>query len=127
MKNKKWTEQQKNLVRENIHSMSLAEMARVLGKSENSVRLFIHRDRISYRRSVKTNIVIEILALAFKDPRYFSPTREFYTHVGITQMRFWKLYRGESSPTEDEYNSLLEHFRVSRHEIFENRQLKLFD
>lgn len=127
MTRKSWSEEQKALVRENIKTMPVAEMARILGKSENAVRLFMHRDRIQYRPAVKNNIVMQMLTHVFRDPRYFSPTREFYLQTGITQVRFWKLYRGEASPTEEEYHALIEHFQVSKVEMFENRQLRLFD
>lgn len=126
MKKKSWTKTQKDFVRNNINKVSFAEMADKIGKSENAIRLFVHRERLQYKATVKRNLIVELLDFVFTSAEYFAPTREFYTSVGITQMRFWKLYRGETPPTEQEYNALLEHFNVSKIDLFENRQYKLF-
>lgn len=127
MKPNTWTVQQKAFVQNNINKLSIEQLARKVGKSENAVRLFIHRQRIQYKPAVKKNLVIELLQTVFINPEYFKPTREFYDAVGMTQMRFWKLYRGEAPPTENEYKALIEHFGASKEVGFENRQLGLFN
>lgn len=126
-KSKLWTKEQKNFVRENIDKLTLEQLAEQLGRTENAVRLFIHRDRIVYRQAVKNNLIVKMLAYKFTDPKYFRPTREFFDEIGISQMRFWKLYRGEVSPTEAEYKMLIKHFNIDKHEMFNYRQLDLFD
>lgn len=127
MKKDPWTENEIQFVTENAGKLSFEQMAKKIGRSKNAVHLFLLRRRIPYKPQVKTNLIIEILTLAFKDPNYFTPTREFYEAVGMTQMRFWSLYRGEVSPTEDEYDKLKKHFGVTSQAVFENRQLKLFE
>lgn len=127
MKNRHWTEEQKKYVSENAGKLSFEEMASHIGKTKNAVHLFVHRNRIQYKPAVKVNLLTEILDIAFTRAEYFKPTTEFFKEIGMTQMRFWALYRGEVHPTEDEYETLKKHFNVSGERIFENRQLSLFD
>jgi len=122
-----WTEEQRQFVIDNAGKLSFEEMGVRLGKSKNAVHLFIHRNRIPYKPSVKLNIVKELLDIAFVKAEYFKPTKDFFNEVEMTQMRFWSLYRGEVHPTEDEYERLKTHFNVSSERVFNNRQLKLFD
>lgn len=125
--NRHWTDEQKKYVTENAGKLSFEEMADHIGKTKNAVHLFIHRNRIQYKPAVKVNLLKEILDIAFTRAEYFKPTTEFFKEIGMTQMRFWSLYRGEVHPTEDEYEILKKHFNVSGERIFENRQLNLFD
>ncbi|MDD4438187.1 MAG: hypothetical protein PHS04_09160 [Tissierellia bacterium] len=127
MKSRHWTAEQKKYVSENAGKLSFEEMASHIGKTKNAVHLFVHRNRIQYKPAVKVNLLIEILDIAFTRAEYFKPTTEFFKEIGMTQMRFWSLYRGEVHPTEDEYETLKKHFNVSGERIFENRQLSLFD
>ena len=127
MKSRHWTVEQKKYVSENAGKLSFEEMASRIGKTKNAVHLFVHRNRILYKPAVKINLLIEILDIAFTRAEYFKPTTEFFKEIGMTQMRFWSLYRGEVHPTEEEYKALKQHFSVSGERIFENRQLSLFD
>lgn len=126
-KNTPWTDEEIKFVTENAGKLTFEQMAEKVGRSKNAVHLFLLRRRIPYKPQVRKNLVLEILQLAFKNPEYFSPTREFYEAVGMTQMRFWSLYRGEVSPTEEEYNKLKKHFGVTSARVFNNRQLNLFE
>lgn len=127
MKKREWTADEKKILRDNIGKRSAEEIAEMVGRTPNAVKIYALRKRLSWKPGVKKNLIIEVLQLKFGNPEYFAPTREFYETVGITQMRFWALYRGECAPTEKEYNSLKKHFGVSSAEIFENRQLNLFE
>lgn len=124
---KSWTEDEKRYVMKNIGKLSFETMAKNIGKTKNAVHLFIHRQRISYKQTVKVNLLTELLDIAFIKAEYFNPTKEFYTEIKMTQMRFWSLYRGEASPTEIEYKRLRKHFGIKKEIIFNNRQLNLFD
>jgi hypothetical protein len=101
-------------------------MATHLGKTKNAVHLFVHRNRIPYKPAVKVNLITELLDLAFRKAEYFKPTKEFFIETGMTQMRFWALYRGECSPTQEEYEGLKNHFVITSERVFNNRQLSLF-
>lgn len=127
MKKRKWTADEKKILYDNIGKRSAEEIAEMVGRTPNAVKIYALRKRLSWRPGVRKNLIIEVLRLKFGKPEYFAPTREFYEAVGMTQMRFWALYRGECAPTEKEYNSLKKELGVSSEEIFENRQLKLFD
>lgn len=122
-----WTDTEKKFVTEYIGKMSFEEMATRLGKTKNAVHLFVHRNRIPYKQSVKVNLITELLDIAFIKANYFKPTKEFFTEVKMTQMRFWSLYRGEVSPTQEEYDTLKKYFGITSERVFNNRQLSLFD
>jgi hypothetical protein len=102
-------------------------MASHLHKSELAVKLFLHRRQISFGKTVKRNIVIELLRMKFTHPEYFHPTRDFYNAVSINQVRWWDLYYGRKSITQQEYLDLTKHFNITLEEAFEVRQLVLFD
>lgn len=125
--NASWTADEIDFVTKNAGKLSFEEMAEKLGRTKNAVHLFLLRRRVPYKPQVKINLVLEILKLEFKNPEYFTPTREFYQAVNLTQMRFWSLYRGEVNPSEIEYDNLKKHFGVSSEQVFNNRQLNLFD
>jgi len=122
-----WTIEEKQFVTDNAGKLSFDEMADQLGKTKNAVHLFVHRNRIPYKPAVKVNLITELLELAFKKAEYFKPTKYFFLEVRITQMRFWSLYRGEVSPTQEEYEILKNHFGITSENVFNNRQLSLFD
>lgn len=121
-----WTNEERKFVTENAGKLSFEEMASHLGKTKNAVHLFIHRNRIPYKPAVKVNLITELLDIAFTKAEYFKPTKEFFIEIGMTQMRFWALYRGECSPTQEEYEGLKNHFGITSERVFNNRQLSLF-
>lgn len=127
MKKQRWSENQEKFLKENLGKLTIEDIAKELGKSQLAVKLYIHRNRISYKPSVKRNLVVELFILKFKNPEYFNVTTEFLKAVKINQVRFWKLYRGEERPTDAEYISLAQHLDISLEEAFSSRQLKLFD
>ena len=127
MKKQHWSESQEKLLRENLGKKTLNEIAKELGKSELAVKLYIHRKNIVYRPSVKRNLVLELFRIKLVNPEYFAVTKDFLRAVDINQVRFWKLYRGEESPTDAEYLRLATTLKVSLQEAFEARQLSLFN
>lgn len=124
---KTWTPQDKQFLEDNIEKMTLPDLAKHFNRSQLAVKCFIIRERLPYRNQVKVNLLIELLELRFGNPRYFKPNREFYRSVQMSQIRFWKLYRGEVNPTEKEYNTLKDHFNITVENIEYNRQLELFN
>lgn len=127
MKKQHWSESQESFLRENLGKKTLNEIAKELGKTELAVKLYIHRKNIIYRPSVKRNLVLELFRIKLVNPEYFAVTKEFLRAVNINQVRFWKLYRGEESPTDAEYLRLATTLKVSLQEAFEARQLSLFN
>lgn len=121
----RWSEKDKAFVLANVGKLTFKEMGEHLGRSELAVQLYIHRNKIVFKQSVKRNLILEIIKLKFSKPEYFNPTKEFLHAVNINQMRFWKLYRGEENPTQEEYLRIATHLEVSLEEAFKTRQLNL--
>ena len=103
MKRQRWSESQEKILKENLGKITLKEIGKILGKTELAVKLYIHRNHIVYRPSVKRNLVLELFRIKLINPEYFNVTTTFLHAVNIYQVRFWKLYRGEESPTDQEY------------------------
>lgn len=107
--------------------MTIEDIAEKLGRSCLAVKLFVHRSQLTYRPSVKTNLVLELFAHKFGNPQFFRVTTEFLKAVKINQVRFWQLYRGEANPTDDECKRLAAQLEIPLSDAFETRQLNLFD
>lgn len=123
----KWTPEQIKYLKASLGHVAFRDMAAQLGKSERAIQLYVHRARLAVSTSaVKKNIVLELLTHRFGNPNYFTPTRNFYDAVGISQVRWWRLYRGQDGIKTEEYVALAKHFNVSIEEAFELRQLDLF-
>ena len=128
-KNKKWTSEDVEYVKENLGYVSLETMARYLGRSSMSVRLYILRNRLipGQARIVKRNLLIEMLKIKFRHPEDFSPSKSFYRETGIGQRRYWDLYCGRKPITGREYAAVAGYLGVTMQEAFESRQLELFE
>lgn len=128
-KNQKWTSVDKEYVKENIGKIPLEVMARYLGRSSMSVRLYILRNRLApcHSRTVKRNLLTEMLKIKFKHIEDFSPSKSFYEETGIGQRRYWDLYFGRKPITPKEYTAVAAYLGVTMQEAFESRQLELFE
>lgn len=122
----RWTQQEKEFVLSQLGKKDFEDIGREVGRSGLAIKLFVHRQRLPVRPTVKNNILIQLLKLKFGKPEYFNPTREFYQAVGITQMRFWSLYKGEAQITEKEHIDIRNHLHIDSEVAFHSRQLKLF-
>ena len=118
MNNGRWTPEEEQYVRENAGKKTFTELA---------VQLFLHRKKIVIGKTVKRNLVQEILRIKFRHPENFMPNRSFYKEVNINQMRFWDIYFGRKQVTQEEYIALSEYFGLTLQEAFEARQLNIFD
>lgn len=127
MNHGRWTSEQEEFIRANVGKMTHKQMAAHLGKSTLAIRLFIHRRQLHARSSIKRNLAKEILRVKFRHPENFSPSRNFYATTGLTQQRWWALYRGEKPITEHEYLAISQYFGLTLEEAFEARQLSLFE
>lgn len=125
--NKRWTAEDAAYIRQNLGKVSLKDMASYLERSPMSVRLYILRNRLTVGRTVKRNLLIEMLKVKFRHPEDFCPTRTFYKETGIGQRRYWDLYFGRKSIKPEEYTTIATYLGVTIREAFESRQLELFD
>lgn len=106
--------------------MTIKELSKNLQRTERAVKLYIHFQRLKSRQG-KRNLLIEILTKKFVHPENFKTTRSFFDDVKISQVRFWKLYRGDEMISEKEFIALIRYFNVDLLEAFESRQLRLFE
>lgn len=126
MNNGRWTRQQVEYLLEHMNVTPVRVIAEHLGKTPRAVKLYMFRNRISPPSQGK-NLIQELLSLKFVRPEYFAPNKDFYRLTGISQMRWWRLYRGRAMPTKKEYYTLVKHFNVTLEEALELRQLDLFN
>ena len=127
MNNGKWKPHEEAFVRDNAGKLTLQQIADIVGRSALAVQLFMHRKQIVVGQTVKRNLVQEMLRIKFKHPKNFLPTRAFYQTVAINQMRWWDIFYGRKSISQQEYIALCEYFGVTMHEAFEARQLCIFE
>ena len=125
-KNKRWTADDAAYIRQHYGRVSLKNMAAHLGRSSMAVRLYILRNRMTTGRTVKRNLLVELLRIKFRHIEDFSPTRAFYQEAGIGQRRYWDLFFGRKPITGKEYTAVAEYLGVTVQEEFESRQLELF-
>lgn len=123
---KRWNDAEREFLLENLDKMTIKELAKTLHRTELAIKLYIHFQRIK-KSDCKRNLLLEILTQKFVHPENFRTTRSFFKTVGISQVRFWKLYRGDTPVSEKEYIALIRYFNVDLLDAFEARQLKLFD
>ena len=91
------------------------------------MNLYIHRKRLTHQDTTKKNILKDMLSMRFIRSELFHPDRQFLNDVGMTQVRFWRVYRGEASLSPKEYIKIASVLDISLEKAFEARQLKLFD
>ena len=125
-KNKRWTADDAAYIRQHYGRVSLENMAAQLGRSSMAVRLYILRNRMTTGRTVKRNLLVELLRIKFRHIEDFSPTRAFYQETGIGQRRYWDLFFGRKPITGKEYTAVAEYLGVTVQKAFESRQLELF-
>ncbi len=125
MKKKRWSDHDREFVEENVGKLTFREIGEAVGRSELAVQLYVHRNHIVFKQTVKRNLILEIIKLKFTKPEYFNVTKDFLKAVNINQMRFWKLYRGEENPTQEEYLRIAMHLEISLQEAFNTRLLNL--
>lgn len=125
--NKRWTAEEAAFVRQYLGKISIEDMASHLERSPMSVRLYILRNRLTVGSRVRRNLLLQILKIKFRHPEDFSPSRAFYKETGIGQRRYWDLYFGRKAITGKEYAAVAEYLGVTVNEMFEARQLELFE
>ena len=127
MNNGRWKPEEEDFIRKYAGKMTLQQLADKVGRSRLAVQLYMHRKHIVVGQTVRRNLVQDMLRIKFKHPENFMPTRTFYKTVGINQMRWWDIFYGRKSITQQEYIALCEYFGVTMQEAFEARQLCIFE
>ena len=125
---KRWTREDVSYIERNFGTVSLEKMAEALGRSVMAVRLYIHQHRLvpNGQRTVKRNMLVELLKLRFRHLEDFHPSRWFYAECHLTAPRYADLFYGRKQITADEYRAVAEYFQITAAEAMESRQLDLF-
>ena len=126
-KDKRWTPNEIEFVNKHLGKMSLDDMSQSLERSSMSVRLFVLRNRLLPQSVIRRNLLLQLLKKKFKHPEDFCPSRNFYKETGIGQKRFWSLYYGRKAITPKEYRAMADYLGITPEEVFESRQLNLFE
>lgn len=106
------------------------EIAEMIGKTERAVKLYMYRQNISGRKKLKCPLVEKMLNLKFGNAKFFTPDREWFKQVGISQKRFAELKQGYAQPNTTELKSIAKgiHLNIDEMcEFFKVRQLELFN
>ncbi len=124
---KHWTDEEQAFVERNFGRMSFEDMGCHLGRTGRAVRLYCLRKKMTAGgRTVKRNLLVELLRLKFRNLEDFTPSRAFYEAVGIGQRRYWMLFFGRKQITGEEYCRIADYLGVSMQEAMDSRQLELF-
>lgn len=118
-----WNEHKDLIIARLKEKKELSEIAAELDVSEYDIKQFIHRNRLFLFNKDSRNLAYKMIKAKFRQPEYFKPTRKFFITVGITQKRWWALYRGEAEMTELEFRKVSTHLGLSLEDVYEARQL----
>lgn len=126
---KRWTREDDGYIRDNFGRKPVDEMASDLGRSVMSVRLYIHRNRLvpMGQRTVKRNILVELLRLRFRHLEDFHPSKWFYAECHMSAARYADLFYGRKQIKPEEYRAIAEYFDITAAEAMKSRQLELFE
>ena len=123
----RWNEKEFDYLIQNVGKKTFEEIGLALGRSTLAIQLKVHREKLKVRPEAKRNLIVEMFTLKFGNPDYFSVTSIFLKAVKINQVRFWALYRGEVTPTNDEFLAIANTLGISLEDAFNVRQLNLFE
>ena len=108
--------------------MTIEDIADALERTPMSVRLYIHHHKLLPigQRTVKRNILVELLRLRFRHLEDFQPSKWFYAECHMSAARYADLFYGRKQIRPEEYRSIAEYFGITAAEAMESRQLELF-
>lgn len=125
---KRWTRDDDSYIRENFGHISIEDMASYLDRTVMSVRLYIHRHRLvpAGQRTVKRNLLVELLKMRFRHLEDFHPSKYFYAECHMSAAHYADLFYGRKQIKPEEYRAVAEYFDITAAEAMESRQLELF-
>lgn len=125
---RRWTDEDSRYVEQHFGHESFEQMGRALGRTPRAVRLYCLRKKLTPGgRTVKRNMLVELLKLKFRNLEDFTPSRAFYNETGVNQKRYWDLFFGRKQIKGDEYVRIAGYLGVTMQEAVESRQLELFE
>ena len=128
-KPKRWTREDDSFIRSHFGTTSIEDMADALERTPMSVRLYIHRHRLvpAGQRTVKRNILVELLRLRFRHLEDFQPSKWFYAECHLSAARYADLFYGRKQIRPEEYRAIADYFGITASEAMASRQLELFE
>lgn len=126
---KRWTQEDKDYIANNFGLKTVEDIAFALERTPMAIRMYIHQHRLvpAGQRTVKRNILVELLRLRFRHLEDFHPSKWFYAECHITQFRYADLFYGRRQIKPEEYRAIADYFNITAAEALESRQLELFD
>jgi len=99
---RRWTREDDSYIRANFGLKTIEAMAAELGRTQMSVRLYIHRNRLvpAHQKTVRRNLLVELLSLRFRHLEDFHPSKWFYAECHMSAARYADLFYGRPPPTE---------------------------
>jgi len=125
---RRWTREDDSYIRANFGLKTIEAMAAELGRTQMSVRLYIHRNRLvpAHQKTVRRNLLVELLSLRFRHLEDFHPSKWFYAECHMSAARYADLFYGRKQIKPEEYRAVADYFDITAAEAMESRQLELF-
>lgn len=127
---KNWNKKDHDTLIGNIGNKTIPEIAVMLGRTEKSVYLYCYRKKIPLRPTVEKNVVRQMFTIHFGSESFFTPNREFYEKVQISQKEFQKLWMGYKRPSLEILGKIAKAINYSQEEtlkLVDYMQLDLFN
>ena len=126
---KRWTREDISFLKERFGTMTIEDIADALERTPMSVRLYIHRHKLvpAGQKTVKRNILVELLRLRFRHLEDFQPSKWFYAECHLSAARYADLFYGRKQIKPEEYRAIAAYFDITAAEAMESRQLELFE
>ena len=125
---KRWTQEDKDYIANNFGLKTVEDIAFALERTPMAIRMYIHQHRLvpAGQKTVKRNILVELLRLRFRHLEDFHPSKWFYAECHLSAPRYADLFYGRKQIKPEEYRAVAEYFNITAAEAMESRQLELF-
>lgn len=122
-----WTREDISYLTQHYGRKPIKEIAKALGRSELSVRLYAlhHRMIPEGTKTTKRNLLVELLKIRFRHLEDFTPSKYFYAECHISQFRYADIFYGRKQIKPEEYKAIAAYFDITAAEAIESRQLEL--
>jgi len=122
-----WTREDISYLTQHYGRKPIKEIAKALGRSELSVRLYAlhHRMIPEGTKTAKRNLLVELLKIRFRHLEDFTPSKYFYAECHISQFRYADIFYGRKQIKPEEYKAIAAYFDITAAEALESRQLEL--
>lgn len=126
---KRWTQEDVDFISSHFGLMTIEDMAFALERTPMSIRMYIHQHRLipAGQKTVKRNILVELLKLRFRHLEDFKPSKWFYAECHLSAPRFADLFYGRKQIKPEEYTAIADYFNITAAEAMDSRQLELFE